>query len=118
MATQPASSPTQINEAVEHLIKGATTVMHAAILLREEVKELQAANAMKKRRQKRRKKRIKEVGVLTVREGQDIIQNAAMDGQIRLETQRPQGAQRRCGKCGGTGHNARTCARRQEPNAE
>ena len=118
MAAQPASSPTQINEAIDHLIKGATTVMHAAVLLREEVKELQAANAMKKRRQKRRKKRIQEAGVLTVREGQDIIQNAAVEEQIRMETQRPQGAQRRCGKRGGTGHNARTCTRRQESNAE
>ena len=118
MAAQPASSPTQINEAMEHLIKGATTVMHAAVLLREEVKELQAANAMKKQRQKRRRKRIQEAGVLTVREGQDIIQNAAVEEQIRLEMQRPQGAQRRCGKCGGTGHNARTCARHQESNAE
>ena len=118
IAAQPANSPTQINEAIEHLVKGAVTVMHVAVLLREEVKELQAANAMKKQRQKRRRKRIQEAGVLTVREGQDIIQNAAVEEQIRLETQRPQGAQRRCGKCGGTGHNARTCGRRQESNAE
>ena len=79
MAARPASSPTQINEALEHLVKGATTVMHTAVLLQEEVKELQAANVMKKRRQKRKKKRIQEAGVLTVREGQDIIQNAAVE---------------------------------------
>lgn len=118
MTAQPASSPTQINEAVEHLIKGATTVMHAALLLREEVKELQAANAIKKPRQKGRKKRIQEAGVLTVQEGQDIIRNAAVEEQMRLETQRSQGAQHRCRKCGGTGHNARTCVRHQESNAE
>ena len=40
--------------------------MHSAVLLREEVKELQAAKAMKKSRQK---KRIQEAGVLTVQEG-------------------------------------------------
>jgi hypothetical protein len=112
------SSPTQINEAMDQLVKGATTVMHAAVLLRDEVKELQAANAMKKRRQKRRKKRIQEAGVLTVQEGQDIIQNAAVEEQIRMETRRTQGAQRRCGRCKEVGHNARTCARHQESSAE
>ncbi len=69
IAAQQASSLTQINEALDHLIKGATTVMHTAVLLREEVKELQAVNAIKKRRQKRRKrrkKRIQEAGVLIV----------------------------------------------------
>ena len=118
IAAQPARSPTQINEALEHLVKGAATVMHTAVLLRKEVKELQAANAMKKRRQKRSKKRIQEAGVLTVQEGQDIIQNAAVEEQIRLEAQKPQGAQRRCGKCGGAGHNARTCLKHQESNVK
>ena len=80
--------------------------MYTVVLLQEEVKELQAVNMMKKWRQKRKKKRIQEAGVLIVREGQDIIQNAAVEEQIRLEAQRPQGAQRRCRKCGGTGHNA------------
>ena len=40
--------------------------MYTAVLLRKEVKELQAVNVMKKRRQKRSKKRIQEAGVLTV----------------------------------------------------
>jgi hypothetical protein len=92
--------------------------MHTAVLLREEVKELQAANAMKKQRQKRCKKHIQEAGVLTVQEGQDIIQNAVVEEQIRLETKGLQGAQCRCEKCGGAGHNAHTCVRCQESNAE
>jgi hypothetical protein len=112
------SSPTRINEAIDQLVKCATTFMHTAVLLRQEVKELQAANAMKKQRQKRRKKRIQEAGVLTVREGQDIIQNAAVEEQIRMEIQKPQGAKRRCRKCGGAGHNVRTCIKHQESNAE
>jgi hypothetical protein len=118
IAAQPASSPTQINDAIDQLVKGATTVMHTAVLLKAEVKELQVANAMKKQRQRKRKKRIQEAGVLTVQEGQDIIQNAAVEEQIRMEIRRPQGAQRRCGRCKGVGHNARTCTRHQESNVE
>ena len=87
--TQLTSSPTQINGAIDQLVKGTTTVMHTVVLLREEVKELQAANVMKKWRQRKRKKRIQEAGVLTVQEGQDIIQNAAVEEQIRLEAQKP-----------------------------
>jgi len=87
----------------EALVKGATTVMHAAVLLKEEVKELQEANAMKKR--------IQEAGVLTVREGQDIIQNVAVEEQIRVEMQRRQGILRRCGRYREVGHNARTFTR-------
>ncbi|KFY32628.1 hypothetical protein V493_00019, partial [Pseudogymnoascus sp. VKM F-4281 (FW-2241)] len=38
------SSPTSINDAVSCLVKGAQVMMHSAILLKAEVKALQAAN--------------------------------------------------------------------------
>ncbi len=118
ITAQLAISPTQINEAIDHLVKGAATVMYTAVLLRSEVKELQAANVMKMQRKKRRKKRIQEAGVLSVQEGQNIIQNTAVEEQIRMEMQRPQGVQRRCGRCKGVGHNTHTCIRHQESNVE
>jgi len=118
IAAQLDTSPTPINEVIDQLVKGANVVMHTAALLRAEVKELQAANAMKKRRQRKRKKRIQESGVLTVREGQDITQQAAVDEQIQNEMRRRPGAPRRCGLCNKVGHNARTCARQQESNVE
>ena len=99
-------------------MKGAAAVMHTATLLRQKVKGLQAANATKKQRQQRHKKRIQEAGVLTVREGRDIIQTAAVEEQIRMETHKPQGAQRRRGRCNRVGHNARTCAKHQASSAE
>jgi len=118
IASLPDSSPTPINAALDQLVKGATQMMHTAALLRAEVKELQAANAMKKRRQKKVKKRLQESGVLTVQEGQDIIQQSALEEQIRTEIRQSQGAQRRCGSCGNTGHNARTCGRSQGISAQ
>ena len=72
------------------MYKGATTMMHTAVLLRAEVKELQAANAMEKRRQRKRKKRIQESGVFTVKEGQDIAHQAGVEEQIRMEMRKHQ----------------------------
>ena len=71
---------------------------------------------MKKRRERKRKKHIQESGVLTVREGQDIIQQAALEEQIQSEMQGLNGAQRWCGLYKKVGHNARTCARQQQSN--
>jgi DDE superfamily endonuclease len=115
------SSPTSINDAISCLVKGAQVMMHSAVLLKAEVKALQVANEQKKRRERRRKRRIMQGGSLSVREGEDILQTAEVDAQIRTEvaskaTQQEgsKGRQRRCGLCGNTGHNARTCERHQE----
>ncbi|KFY29236.1 hypothetical protein V491_00127, partial [Pseudogymnoascus sp. VKM F-3775] len=48
------SSPTSINDALSRLAKGAQVMMHSAILLKAEVKALQAANEQKKRRERKR----------------------------------------------------------------
>ena len=60
-------------------------------------------------------------GSLSIREGEDILQSAEVDAQLRTEvvseaTQQvgSTGRQRQCGTCGNMGHNARTCERRQE----
>jgi hypothetical protein len=92
--------------------------MHSAVLLKAEVKALQAANEQKKRRERKRKRRIMQGGSLTVREGEDILQSAEVDAQVHTEvaseTARQggsKGQQRRCGVCGIMGPNARTCKR-------
>ena len=60
-------------------------------------------------------------GSLSIREGEDILQSAEVDAQVRTEVASETaqqvgstGRQRRCGLCGTMGHNARTCERRQE----
>ena len=47
---------------------------------------------------------------LTIKEGENIVQNAAIEAQIRQEMK---GSQRRYGSCNSIGHNSRTCERRQ-----
>jgi len=105
------SSPTPINKALGQLAKGAQIIAHSAALLQAEVKALQEANQAKKCRARKRKKRIQYSGSLTIEEGENIVQNAAIETQIRQEMK---GSQRHCGSCNSIGHNSRTCGRRQE----
>jgi hypothetical protein len=96
-------------------------MMYSAVLLKAEVKALQAANEQKKRRERKRKRRIMQGGSLSVREGEDILQITEVDAQVRSEVASEssrqvgsKGRQKRCGVCGTIGHNARTCKRRWE----
>jgi hypothetical protein len=107
------SSPTLINEALGQLAKGAQIMAYSAALLKAEVKALQEANQAKNRRARKRKKRIQHSGSLTIEEGENIVQNAAIEAQIRQEIASGGGSQRRCGSCNKIGHNSRTCERRQ-----
>ena len=95
-------------------------MMHSAVLLKAEVKALQVANEQKKRRERKRKRRIMQGGGLSVQEGEDILQSAEVEAQVRTEVASEtgwqvgsKGRQRRCGRCEKIGHNTRTCERRQ-----
>ena len=110
------SSPSAINEAVNQLIKGTQIIVHSAVLLKAEVKALQEANQAKERRKRKQKKRIVHTGSLTIQEGEELIENIAIQAQIQKEVAgrivRPDGSegkQRRCGNCNQFGYNSRTC---------
>jgi hypothetical protein len=110
------SSPSTINKAVDQLIRGTQIMVHSAVLLKAEVKILQEANQAKERRKRKQKKRIAQGGSLTVQEGEQLIENGAIQAQIQSEVAgrivRPDGSegkQRRCGNCNQFGHNSRTC---------
>ena len=90
--------------------------MHSAVLLRERVTELQTANEAAKRRKSHKRKRIQNEGGLTVEEGARLTAlkefSARGDGKKvkkRVRVDRDEPTQRRCGRCGETGHNSRTC---------
>jgi hypothetical protein len=93
--------------------------MHSTVLLKAEVKALQAANEQKKRRERKHKRRIMQGGSLSVQEGEDILQSAEVDAQVRTEVASEscrqvgsKGRQKRYGRCEKIGHNSRTCERR------
>jgi hypothetical protein len=54
-------------------------MMHSAILLKVEVKALQAANEQKKRRERKHKRHIMQGGSLSVRDVEDILQSAKVN---------------------------------------
>ena len=92
---------------------------HSLVLISNQVKELQAANEAASRRKARKRKRIQAEGTLTAKEGvrlNTLNKFAARSDRkkakkrVRIKAGEP--SQRRCGRCGEAGHNARTC--RQE----
>jgi len=113
------SSPTYIVKAVKKLAKGAEIIAHSLVLISNQVKELQAANEAASRRKARKKKRIQAEGTLTAEEGVRLTtlkefraRSNRKKGTKRMRIKAGKPSQRRCGRCGEAGHNARTC--RQE----
>ena len=90
--------------------------MHEVALLRAEVKTLREANTSLAKRRKAKRTRLQEGGALEIGKAQDLLDQKDADAQLKGETRtsssrgiRSRPRERRCGICGNTGHNARTC---------
>jgi hypothetical protein len=122
---QQGSSPNSVLSALEHYAKGAAIVAHKLVLAQQENAELRAANEAATRRKSHKRKRICTEGSLTVEEGQRLTAlqefGARSDGKKAKKRVRAEGgepSQRRCGRCGEGGHNARTCKNEVEAVSE
>jgi hypothetical protein len=111
-----SSSPESIIEALRSLEKGTKAVMHKVALLAAENRNLRQANKILSRRRRAKRTRLQTRGSMTIQEGQDLIDQMDIDIQVMAELLRSggQGSSarprvQRCGTCGKTGHNARTC---------
>jgi hypothetical protein len=111
-----SSSPESILAALKSLSKGTQAMMHENALLRSEVHHLRQANEILSRRRRAKRSRLQKRGVMTVDEGREAIDQMDVDAQVGGESSRSggqgrsaQAKERRCGSCGKTGHNARTC---------
>lgn len=119
------SSPTGIVNSLASLTKGAEMMMHPAVLLRNQVAELQAANEAATRRKSYKRKRIQKEGILTIEEGARLTalkefgaQNDGKKGKKKARADGSDPPQRRCGRCSETGHNLRTCKSKVENEVE
>ena len=110
------SSPTSVLQSLDRLTRGAETMAHELVLLRDQVSTLQKANEAAIKRRARKKKRLQKQGTLTKAQGADII--AEKEAGQHLESKRRQDAARlgvsrqavaRCKRCREPGHNSRTC---------
>jgi hypothetical protein len=110
------SSPTSILMAMDQFAKGARGIMHRIALLKAENEQLRAANATLSRRRRAMKTRLRQGGSMTIAEGQALQDQKDVEQQIQQDIRRSKGRKprsrvkgRRCGTCGKSGHNARTC---------
>ncbi|OAQ58124.1 hypothetical protein VFPPC_17032 [Pochonia chlamydosporia 170] len=85
-------------------------------LLRAENQQLREANALLSKRRRAKRSRLRQGGSMTIAEGQALQDQNDVDEQIKQEDRqlrsrkpRDETKGRRCGVCGKTGHNARTC---------
>ena len=81
-----------------------------------EVCTLRQANEALSKRRRAKKARIRQGGALTVEDAHDVLAQREVGEQIQHDKRSGEAFQnegkstgRRCGTCGKTGHNARTC---------
>ena len=97
-------------------MKGAQSIIHSVALLKDRVETLEKANHALSKRRRAKRTRIHQGGSLTVQDAQDLLDQKSADEQVQQEMRYhggpgrgAPGRERRCGTCGKTGHNARTC---------
>jgi hypothetical protein len=93
--------------------------MNSAVLLAEEVRQLQHEAERQKKKRAKKRTYIAKGGVLTIREGRDLSQNAPIvleSGIIRQEEARQPHVPQKCSMCYSLEHIARTCPLRQTSN--
>jgi hypothetical protein len=110
------SSPTSLLAAMDQFAKGARGIMHRMALLKAENEQLRTTNATLSKRRRARKTRLRLGGSMTIAEGQALQDQRDAEQQVQLDIRQSRGrkprneAKRpRCGVCGESGHNARTC---------
>ncbi|OAQ57491.1 DDE superfamily endonuclease [Pochonia chlamydosporia 170] len=110
------SSLTSILDAMDQFAKGTCGIMHKMALLKAENQQLREANALLSKRRRAKKTRLRQGGSITISEGQALQDQNDVEEQIQQEDRKIRGRKprdetkgRRCGVCGNTGHNARTC---------
>jgi hypothetical protein len=108
--------PTPIFQTVASLAKGTEILAHELTLLSTQVRIFRAANEALSKCRRAKKTRIRQGGALTIEDAQDVLSQMEAEEQARRD-KRSEGAfqkegqpsRRRCGTCGKSGHNARTC---------
>jgi hypothetical protein len=105
--SSPASS---LDEQVKQLSKGAQQIAHNMVLMQEEIGRLRDVIEESTKRKSRKRRYVRAEETLTVGEVSDLIAEKA--GSSRNDGGEPSKrvrSSRRCGTCGETGHNSRTC---------
>ena len=99
--------------------------MHQLVLLKAENQSLRQANEVLSKRRRAKKTRLRQGGSLSQQEAQDLQDDRDVGQQVKQEMKASSGRKpreesraRRCGNCGETRHNARTCKIIEEVSEE
>ncbi|KAH5617394.1 hypothetical protein HBI81_261120 [Parastagonospora nodorum] len=118
-------SPVSAQAGFSQLIKGGELMLHENALQRARIHELEEQLAEMTKRKSRKRKRIQQGGTMEYGEAatQVAAEASVAAGQSKKSRgrggqERAQPAVRRCGNCGRTGHNARTCKKDTEASSE
>jgi hypothetical protein len=118
-------SPVTAQAGFSQLIKGGELMLHQNALQAARITELEEQLAVMTKRKLRKRKRLQHGGTLEY--GEAVAQVAAeaavasepsKKARGSSDQERAQPALWRCGNCGGTGHNARTCKKDIEVSSE
>jgi hypothetical protein len=118
-------SPVTAQTGFSQLVKGAELMLHQNALLAARNHELEEQLAVMTKRKSRKRKRIQQGG--TIEYGEAVAQVAAEASVAAERSKKARGggdqetaqpAVRRCGNCGRTGHNARTCKKDTEVSSK
>ncbi len=110
------SSPTPTFNATALLARGIEVLVHKVTLLSAEIRTLRLANKALSKRRRAKKTRLRQGSALSIGDANNILSQREVTEQIKRERRsrgvgenKGQLGIRRCGTCGKTGHNARTC---------
>jgi hypothetical protein len=102
--------------AVKQIVKGIEAMAHSVTLLTAENRNLQKSNEALSKSRRAKKTRVRQGGVLTIEDAQDILARKDAEEQVARDKRENrdshgerQATGRRCGNCGELGHTARTC---------
>ena len=103
-------SPSVVDEAMKKVIKGAELTMQNALLLQQQIHQLESENQYRRKRKGRTKHFIQNGGSLTVAEvkKQEEEQRRELERDAQPRPPRPRRPQK-CTICGVLGHNRRQC---------
>jgi hypothetical protein len=117
--------PITAQASFSQLVKGAEGMLHQNALQAARITELEEQLSVITKRKARKRKCLQHGSTLEYGEAADqVAANAALVVNLLKRTRssgpagRPQPAQRRCGNCGQSRHNARTCQKDAEISSE
>jgi hypothetical protein len=117
-------SPEEARGGFSQLIKGAEIMLHQNVVQAARIHELEEQLAEITKRKSRKRKQIQHGGTIeygqaafSIAESAAVARTGSKRARVGSSQESALPGQRRCGNCGKTGHNARTCQKDVEEDS-